>query len=83
MSEKINVHFELFGGLKTDKPKKQNLLLEESVSIRDILLKEYGFKEEHIKYLVFLANEKEVKLDYKLKNNDNIKVLLPMGGGEF
>jgi len=45
------------------------------------LLSELGIKEHHKKYLVIMANGKKETLYYNLKNNDEVSLFLPVGGG--
>ncbi|HOK39904.1 MAG TPA: MoaD/ThiS family protein [bacterium] len=79
---KINCEVELFGSLCTkNKEKKLNLVLEKSITIEELLLKYLKFKKKEIKFLSPVVNENNVDIDYEIKNNDKIKILMPIGGG--
>ncbi|HPG29246.1 MAG TPA: MoaD/ThiS family protein [bacterium] len=45
------------------------------------LLSILGIIERHQKYIVIMRNGEKSNLSAKLKNNDEIKLFLPVGGG--
>ena len=45
------------------------------------LLTQVGIRAEHKKFVIATVNDKKETLYYMLKNNDEIKLLLPVGGG--
>lgn len=64
----------------------KNLLSGDYVNINEgstlsDLLSRIGIRQEHKKYIIAMVNEKKEFLHYVLKNNDQIKLFLPVGGG--
>ena len=45
------------------------------------LLSILGIIEQHKKYIIVMVRGRKENLDYKLKNNDDVNLFLPVGGG--
>lgn len=56
------------------------ITLKEGSTLSD-LLTQIGIRQEHKKYIIAMVNEKKEFLHYIFKNNDQIKLFLPVGGG--
>lgn len=56
------------------------LSLKEGSNLSD-LLTQIGIRQEHKKYIIIMVNEQKEFLHYIVKNNDQIKLFLPVGGG--
>lgn len=56
------------------------ITLKENSSLSD-LFSQIGIRQEHKKYIIAMINEKKEFLHYIIKNNDQIKLFLPVGGG--
>lgn len=56
------------------------ITLKEGSTLSD-LLAQIGIRQEHKKYIIAMVNEKKEFLHYIVKNNDQIKLFLPVGGG--
>ncbi|MEI6055178.1 MAG: MoaD/ThiS family protein [Lentisphaerota bacterium] len=56
------------------------LTLKEGSNLSD-LLTQIGIRQEHKKYIISMVNEKKEFLHYMPKNDDQIKLFLPVGGG--
>ena len=78
----VKIEVELFGALKRDKKEnKFTLSLKKDKSIKDVLLEDLKFPEEHIRFFVCMINDSQVKNSHVLKDGEKLKVLLPVGGG--
>ena len=56
------------------------LSLPEGSTLSDLFSK-IGIRQEHKRYIIAMINEKKEFLHYMLKNNDEVKLFLPVGGG--
>ena len=56
------------------------LILKEGSNLSD-LLSQIGIRQEHKKYIIVMVNEQKEFLHYIVKNNDQVKLFLPVGGG--
>ncbi|HBM14929.1 MAG TPA: hypothetical protein DD381_01045 [Lentisphaeria bacterium] len=54
--------------------------LPESSTLSNLFSK-IGIREEHKKYIIAMINEKKEFMHYVLKDNDEVKLFLPVGGG--
>ena len=81
MSE-ITVNYEIFGALKTKfKNNRGSEKIEESTTVREFLKDIAGIPEKYFKYMDVAVNDRACSMNRKLKNNNNLKVLMPLGGG--
>ncbi len=56
------------------------ITLKEGSTLSD-LFSQLGIRQEHKRYIISMVNEKKEFLHYVVKNNDQIKLFLPVGGG--
>ncbi len=80
----IKVKFELGGNviLKNKKNSRNfTLSLPEGITIQEVVEKKLGYTPLEAKYFTYLVNEKSAKGFAKLSDGDDVKILLPMGGG--
>jgi len=76
------IEVELFGALKRDKKEnKFTLSLKKEKSIKNVLLEDLNFPEEHIRFFVCMINDNQAKVTHILRDGEKLKVLLPVGGG--
>lgn len=77
----MKIKVEMFGGLKNPYGKnKFELEVEDSITV-DKLLTKLKFSKQHKKFLNCSVNNKIVDFNYKLKHNDKVMILMPIGGG--
>lgn len=80
--KELIVECELFGALKQSEKGKQKLTLPENTTYRQLLTNYFHFSSQHLRYLVVLENEQQIKnLDTPVSQSAKIKILLPLGGG--
>ena len=79
----IKVHFELAGNIRKKKVKsgRFTLSLPDDTMLNSAVEEKLGYTSVESRYFTYLINEKAAKLTSRLKDGDNVKILLPMGGG--
>jgi molybdopterin converting factor small subunit len=79
----IKVHFELAGNIKKKKIKsgRFTLSLPDAVELNAVAEDKLGYTSVESRYFTYLINEKAARPTSRLKDGDNVKILLPMGGG--
>ncbi|PKN01659.1 MAG: hypothetical protein CVU77_03900 [Elusimicrobia bacterium HGW-Elusimicrobia-1] len=79
----IKVHFELAGNIRKKKIKsgRFTLSLSDDAVLQSAVEEKLGYTPVESRYFTYLVNEKAAKLTSRLKDGDNVKILLPMGGG--
>jgi len=76
------INVEKVGGLSGGKNlDPEPLELPEGAMIRDAM-KKLKFSRANIRFLVTFCNDVEVRAKHKLKDGDNLKILLMIGGGK-
>lgn len=77
----MKIKLKFVATLKFDNIKSGDYLeIPTNYSINE-LLDFLKIKNEHKKYIIAFVNQKEVKANYILKNNDEVSLFLPIGGG--
>lgn len=79
----IKVHFELAGNIRKKKIKsgKFTLSLTENTALNAAVEEKLGYTSVESRYFTYLINEKAAKPTSRLNDGDDVKILLPMGGG--
>ena len=79
----IKVRFELGGNIFCKKCKSRRFTLElpGETTIQEVVEKNLGYSRSEARYFTYLVNEKSVKPRTMLSDGDDVKILLPMGGG--
>jgi sulfur carrier protein ThiS len=58
----------------------QQLILEPDLTVAD-LLTGCNIRQEHQRFIIPIVNGQERRLSYQLKENDELRLFLPVGGG--
>lgn len=79
----IKVNFELGGNILRKKIKKSRFVLNltEGTTLQEVIENKLGYTPLEAKYFTYLVNEKTARPHHKLSDGDDVKILLPMGGG--
>ncbi|MDI6757238.1 MAG: MoaD/ThiS family protein [Endomicrobiia bacterium] len=79
----IKVEFELAAAIKRKKAKsgKFSLNLPDDAVLAAVVENKLGYTPTESRYFTYLINEKAAKLSARLKDGDDVKILLPIGGG--
>jgi sulfur carrier protein ThiS len=77
----MKIKVSLFGALKSPLGHSFQLELSGRTTIKDILRKTLKYKAKDVKYLVYFINSKPAAITATLKDKDELKVLLLVGGG--
>jgi len=79
--EKINIIVSFNGALDIKNISSgETLNISKDTTISE-LLSFLGIIEQHKKYIIITVNNEKASPSYKLKNNDIVKLFLPIGGG--
>jgi len=80
MSEiRVQLHFTGLIDIKNH-ASGDSLAMPEGSTLSD-LLSNIGIRQEHKKYIIAMINDRKEFLHYILKDNDSVKLFLPVGGG--
>ena len=74
---KVKVSNALFSSVSSN---NSQIEIEDRTTI-DELLKQLGFDEEEIQYLMLIVNGSLIQNNYQLEDNDEIFITWPFGGG--
>ena len=77
----ITFKVELFGALKSPFGRCFELSVKQGTTIGDLLKNELKYREKDTRYLVFIVNTKTTSINRNLEDKDELKILLPIGGG--
>lgn len=79
----MQVQIELFGGLKRNGQEGNRFTLDlpAGLTIRQLLLDHLRYQEAHLRFFVCLLAEQPVPPETVLNDGDQLKILLPVGGG--
>lgn len=79
---KISIEYEFFGGISIKlKSNTGKIEVPKNTTIKEFITEIAGIPERYLKYMDITINGKHIPADKKLKNNNKIKILMPVGGG--
>ncbi len=77
-----NILYEFFGGISTKlKNNTGRIEIPKNTTIKEFITEIAGVPEKYLKYMDITINSKYYSIDKKLKKNNKIKILMPVGGG--
>ena len=76
---KVRIHFTGMVDVKNYRS-GDSVVMKENSTLSD-LLDTIGIRKEHKRYLIAMINDKKAVLHQTLKESDEVKLLVPVGGG--